>query len=143
MIVWHRITECFELERILKPIQFQLPAMDSAATHQTRLPRAPSNLASNASRGGASTASLGTCSSARVHAYVYDHVPSPRPYLTCGTVLTTKLAPSAQIPAPGQHLIPSVEVPLVLPGGTGWGCLPFRHHARLQGCREKGATSSG
>jgi len=40
-------------------IQFQPPAMCRVANHQTRLPRATSSLALNASRDGASTASLG------------------------------------------------------------------------------------
>jgi len=38
---------------------FNPPAMCSVANHQTRLPRATSSLALNASRDGASTASLG------------------------------------------------------------------------------------
>ena len=37
------------------------PAMHRAATCQLRLPRAPSNLALNASRDGAPTAPLGSC----------------------------------------------------------------------------------
>ena len=40
-------------------IQFQPPAMCRVANQQTRLPRATSSLALNASRDGASTASLG------------------------------------------------------------------------------------
>ena len=40
-------------------IEFQPPAMCRVANHQTRLPRATSSLALNASRDGASTASLG------------------------------------------------------------------------------------
>jgi len=46
--------------RDLKPAQFQPPAMGRAAPHQLGLPRAPSSLALSASRGGASTASLGS-----------------------------------------------------------------------------------
>jgi len=38
--------------------------MGRAATHQIRLPGAPSNLAMNAPRDEASTASLGSCASA-------------------------------------------------------------------------------
>jgi len=48
------------LEGALKTIQFQLPAVGRAATHQLRLPRAPSKLALNASRNGVSTDSLGS-----------------------------------------------------------------------------------
>jgi len=40
-------------------IEFQPPAMCRVANHQTRLPRATSSLALNASRDGASTTSLG------------------------------------------------------------------------------------
>ena len=40
-------------------IEFQPPAMCRVANHQTRLPRATSSLALNASRDGESTASLG------------------------------------------------------------------------------------
>ena len=60
----HRITEWLELEGTLKLIQFQLPATGRAATHQLRLPRAPSSLALNTSRNGAFTASLGSSASA-------------------------------------------------------------------------------
>jgi len=56
----HRITEWLELEGTLKLIQFQPPAVGRAGPRQLRLPRAPSNLALNSSRGGASTASLGS-----------------------------------------------------------------------------------
>jgi len=41
-------------------MQFQPPAMRRAANQRTRLPRATSSLALNASRDGASTASWGT-----------------------------------------------------------------------------------
>ena len=40
-------------------IEFQPPTMGRNTNHQTRLPRATSSLALNASRDGASTASLG------------------------------------------------------------------------------------
>ena len=40
-------------------IEFQPPAMCRVANHQNRLPRATSSLVLNASRDGASTASLG------------------------------------------------------------------------------------
>jgi len=40
-------------------IEFQPPAMHRVANHQTRRPRATSSLALNASKHGASTASLG------------------------------------------------------------------------------------
>ena len=40
-------------------IQFQPPAVCRVTNHQPRLPRATSSLALNASRDGASTASLG------------------------------------------------------------------------------------
>ena len=52
----HGIIEWFGLE----VIQFQPPTMGRAATHQTGLPRAPSNVALNSSRDGAPTASLGS-----------------------------------------------------------------------------------
>jgi len=45
-------------------IQFQPPAMCRVANQQPRLPRATSSLALNASRDGASTASLGILFSA-------------------------------------------------------------------------------
>ena len=44
------ITERLRLEGTLKIIELQPPAMGRAATHQIRLPRAPSKLALNASR---------------------------------------------------------------------------------------------
>mgnify|MGYP001853303131 FL=1 len=50
--------EWFELEGILKTIQCQSPAMGMVTTHQIRLSWAPSDMALNASRDGASTASL-------------------------------------------------------------------------------------
>ena len=60
----HRITEWFGLEGILKPTQFQPPAMGRAATHQLRLPRAPSNLALSASRDGAPQLVWAACATA-------------------------------------------------------------------------------
>jgi len=59
-----RIIEWPGLERITMIILFQLPATCRVANHQTRLPRATSSLALNASRDGASTASLGSLFSA-------------------------------------------------------------------------------
>jgi len=56
---YHRTTEWPGLKRTTMIIQFQPPAMCRATNHQTRLPRATSSLALNASRDGASTASLG------------------------------------------------------------------------------------
>ena len=47
------------LKRITTIIWFQPPATCRVTNHQTRLPRATSSLALNASRDGASTASLG------------------------------------------------------------------------------------
>jgi len=55
----HRITEQPGLRRTTMLIQFQLPATCRGSNQQTRLPRATSSLALNASRDGASTASLG------------------------------------------------------------------------------------
>ena len=49
-------------------IQFQPPAVCRVTNQQTRLPRATSSLASNASRDGASTASLGSPVVMAVHA---------------------------------------------------------------------------
>ena len=53
------IIEWFVLEGILKTIQFQPPAMGRDTSHQNRLLKALSSLASNTCRDGASTASLG------------------------------------------------------------------------------------
>jgi len=47
--------------------QFQPPAMCRVANQQPRLPRATSSLALNASRDGASTASLGNLGTVRHH----------------------------------------------------------------------------
>ena len=55
----HRTIEWPGLKRTTMLIQFQPPAMCRVANQQTRLPRATSSLALNASRNGASTASLG------------------------------------------------------------------------------------
>ena len=60
----HRILEWPGLKRTTTLIQFQPPAMCRVANQQPRLPRAPSSLALNASRDGASTASLGNLFSA-------------------------------------------------------------------------------
>ena len=49
----HRIRERLELEGTSKIIELQAPAMGRVATHQIRLPRAPSNLALIVSRDGA------------------------------------------------------------------------------------------
>ena len=59
----HRTIEWLGLEGTLKTIQFQSLAVSRTATHQLRLPRAPSNLALTTSRDGAHTASLGSCAS--------------------------------------------------------------------------------
>ena len=48
--------EWLGLEGTLKTIQFQPPAMGRIATHQIRLPRAPSSLALSTSKDGAPTA---------------------------------------------------------------------------------------
>ena len=56
---YHRIVEWPGLKRTTMTIQFQPPAMCRVANHQTRLARATSSLALNASRDGASTTSLG------------------------------------------------------------------------------------
>jgi len=50
--------EWLGLGGISKTSQFQTPTMGRVATHWIRLPWAPSNLTSNTSRDGASTASL-------------------------------------------------------------------------------------
>jgi len=60
----HSIIEWPGLERTTMLIQFQPPAMCRVANQQPRLPRATSSLALNASRDGASTASLGILFSA-------------------------------------------------------------------------------
>lgn len=49
----YRITEWLRLDGTLKSTQLQLSATASAATHQTGLLRAPSNLVLNASKNGA------------------------------------------------------------------------------------------
>ena len=54
----HRTVERPGLKRTTMLISFQPPAMCRVANQQTRLPRATSSLALNASRNGASTASL-------------------------------------------------------------------------------------
>lgn len=54
----YRITEWHKLHGPLKIIQLQVPAIRRVATHQLRLPMAPSNLVLNASRDGAPPASL-------------------------------------------------------------------------------------
>jgi len=56
---FHRVA-WIERDHLVSPT----PPMGSAATHQTRLPRAPSNLVLSASRDGAPTASLCQCRSA-------------------------------------------------------------------------------
>ena len=56
----HRITEWFGLEGASKITQFQSSCHGLVATHQTRLLRAPSNLALKTSRDEAFTTSLGS-----------------------------------------------------------------------------------
>jgi len=57
-----KILEWFGLGRTLKTIRFHPPAMGRDTTHQTKLPRAPSNLGLSASSDGTSTAPLhGQC----------------------------------------------------------------------------------
>ena len=55
----HKMREWPGLKRATMIISFQPPAMCRVANQQPRLPRATSSLALNASRDGASTASLG------------------------------------------------------------------------------------
>jgi len=55
----HRIIQWFGLEGTLQTISFQPPAMGRDPFHQTRVLRAPSNLALNTAREGAAIASLG------------------------------------------------------------------------------------
>ena len=52
------------VQKDLKEHPVPNPAVGRAALHQLRLPMAPSNLASSASRNGAPTASLGSCATA-------------------------------------------------------------------------------
>ena len=59
-----RMIEWPGLKRTTMLIQFQPPAMCSVSNQQTRLPRATSSLALNASRDGASTAYVGSLFSA-------------------------------------------------------------------------------
>jgi len=56
---YHRITEWFGLERTFKGYLVHPPAMSRDICNQIRLLRAPSNLAWNVSRDGASPTSLG------------------------------------------------------------------------------------
>ena len=63
----HRIVEWPGLKKTTMTISFQPHAMCRVADNQTRLPRATSSLALNASRDGASTASLGILFSASQH----------------------------------------------------------------------------
>lgn len=58
--VVHRITAQFGLEGTSNSIQIQFLAMDGDTSHQTTLPRAPSNLSLNISRDAAPTTSLGS-----------------------------------------------------------------------------------
>jgi len=64
LIHHHGIIEWPGLKRTTMIIQFQPPDMCRVANQQTRLPTATSSLALNASRDGASTASLGNLFSA-------------------------------------------------------------------------------
>ena len=59
----HRTIEWPWLKRTTMLIQFQPPAMCRVSNHQTRLPRATSSLALNASRDGAPQPPWATCSS--------------------------------------------------------------------------------
>ena len=59
VLLIHRVIEQLRMQGTLKLIQFQTPATIKVATHQLRLPRAPSSLALIPSRDGAPTASLG------------------------------------------------------------------------------------
>ena len=63
----HRITAWLGLKRTTMLTSFQPTAMCRLANHQPRLPRATSSLASNASRDGASTASLGNLGTVHHH----------------------------------------------------------------------------
>ena len=56
---FHRIIGCPGLKRITMIINFKPPAMCRVTNHYTRMPRATSSLALNASRNGASTTSMG------------------------------------------------------------------------------------
>ena len=60
----HRIIEWPGLKRTTVIISFQPPAMCRVANQQTRLPRATSSLALNASRDGAPQPPWATCSNA-------------------------------------------------------------------------------
>ena len=66
---WETLSAIFRDHRIIewlvgRELKALPPAMGRAASHQLRLPRAPSNLALSTSMDGASTASLGSCASA-------------------------------------------------------------------------------
>lgn len=50
IVIYHIIIEWFGLKEALKVIYFQAPAMDLAATHKIKLPRAPFSLAFSTSR---------------------------------------------------------------------------------------------
>ena len=75
----HRIIEWPGLKRTTMIIEFQ--AMCRVTNHQTRLPRATSSLALNASRDGASTTSLGNLFQ-RVTTLCMKNGPSHRCYLS-------------------------------------------------------------
>lgn len=57
---WHLFNRIIDCLTSLKPTQPPFPVVGRAATHQLRLPRAPSQLAMSTSTDGASAASLGT-----------------------------------------------------------------------------------
>jgi len=57
LLLNHRIAERPELKRTVIIIEFQPPCYRQGANHKTRLPRATSSLALNASRDGAFTTS--------------------------------------------------------------------------------------
>ena len=73
----HRIIEFLSLEGTLEIIQLQPPCCGLAAPHQVRLPKAPSNLALNASKDATPTPSLDTelyCEKTVKGFYVSVHV---------------------------------------------------------------------
>jgi len=84
----HRLIEWPGLKRTTVITLFQPPAVCRVANHQPRLPRATSSLALNASRDGASTASLDNLFSASPPRDNQHREAALKPSLCCCTLVT-------------------------------------------------------
>ena len=105
----HRIIERSGLEVTLKIIWFQPPCHEQGHLHQTRLLRAPTNLALNTSREGADTASLGNLGQCFTTLMVKNffllsnlNLPSfsLQPFLLVLSLHTLVKSPSSTVPNP-------------------------------------------